>query len=119
MIEPTLPFNPLDFDLKGAIGQLEIDANNSQGSELLDLVSRSMLDPNLTLRVVRACRPIVIDLVARWTLPGFTSFLDQHVNKTELVAKAFSLMLPVVPQVKRYGGLLFKDFRELTRIILL
>lgn len=121
-------FNPLAFDLINAVSQLStligsstfgsVDLELLHGAttstpktQLLDTVSKAMLKPEWTLSVVRLFRPIVIDLVARWTLPGFTNFLDsapaspnanRTVYKIELVAKAISVVLPIVPQVKRY-----------------
>lgn len=121
-------FNPLAFDLINAVSQLStligsstfgsVDLELLHGAttstpktQLLDIVSIAMLKPEWTLSVVRLFRPIVIDLVARWTLPGFTNFLDsapaspnanRTVYKIELVAKAISVVLPIVPQVKRY-----------------
>lgn len=120
-------FNPLAFDLMKAVTQLStlVEGSTFAGvdlqilktpnaatskSQLLDIVSKAMLRPEWTTSVVRLFRPIVIDLVARWTLPGFTTFLDSAsvspnasstVYKIELVAKAFSTVLPIVPQVKR------------------
>lgn len=120
-------FNPLSFDLLKAVSQLSTLIGGStfgsvdldilhqptranSNSEILDTVSKAMLKPEWTISVIRLFRPIVIDLVARWTLPGFTSFLDfasaspnasKTVYKIELVAKAISIVLPIVPQVKR------------------
>lgn len=120
-------FNPLAFDLMKAVTQLStlVEGSTFAGvdlqllstptlatsrSQLLDIISKAMLGPEWTTNIVRLFRPIVIDLVARWTLPGFTTFLDSAsvspnasstVYKIELVAKAFSTVLPIVPQVKR------------------
>lgn len=120
-------FNPLAFDLEKAVNQLstlvggstfagvdlqllQSPTTASSRSELLDIISKAMLRPDWTTSIVRLFRPVVIDLVARWTLPGFTTFLDsapaspnasRTVYKIELVAKAFSSVLPIVPQVKR------------------
>jgi midasin len=120
-------FNPLAFDLMKAVTQLStlVEGSTFAGvdlqllsaptlatsrSQLLDIISKAMLRPEWTTSIVRLFRPIVIDLVARWTLPGFTTFLDsasvspnasRTVYKIELVAKAFSTVLPIVPQVKR------------------
>lgn len=120
-------FNPLSFDLLKAVSQLSTLIGGStfesvdldilheptkatSNSQLLDIVSKAMLKPEWTISIIRLFRPIVIDLVARWTLPGFTAFLDfasaspnasKTVYKIELVAKAISIVLPIVPQVKR------------------
>lgn len=74
-----------------------------QQPKVLDLLSQCLCYPPWTRSMVSLFRPIVIDLVARWTMPGFTTFLEttSTVHKIELVAKAFSVLLPVVPQVKR------------------
>lgn len=120
-------FNPLSFDLLKAVSQLSTLIGGStfesvdleilheptkatSNSQILDTVAKAMLKPEWTISVIRLFRPIVIDLVARWTLPGFTTFLDfasaspnasKTVYKIELVAKAISIVLPIVPQVKR------------------
>ncbi|KAG1056125.1 hypothetical protein G6F43_001962 [Rhizopus delemar] len=120
-------FDPLAFDFFDAIQQLStyITENDSptfrhvidleqlknpttiSRSDLLDSVSKAMLNPLWTLTVVRLFRPIVIDLIGRWTLQGFINSMEtslSNVNTTvhtiELVAKAFSIVLPIVPQVK-------------------
>jgi midasin len=121
-------FDPLAFDFFDAIQQLStyITENDSptfrhvidleqlknpttiSRSDLLDSVSKAMLNPLWTLTVVRLFRPIVIDLIGRWTLRGFINSMEtnlSNVNTTvhtiELVAKAFSIVLPIVPQVKK------------------
>ncbi|KAI8371327.1 P-loop containing nucleoside triphosphate hydrolase protein [Radiomyces spectabilis] len=80
-------------------------------STVLDTLSKCMLNPSWTLHIVKLFRPIAIDLVARWVTPGFTAFLDDTptlnrtsatVHKIELVAKAFSIVLPILPQVKSF-----------------
>ncbi|KAI8642397.1 hypothetical protein BD408DRAFT_180035 [Parasitella parasitica] len=119
-------FNPFAFDIFKAVSQLStligsstfgsVDLDFLHGAntltpknQLLDTVSKAMINPEWTPSIVRLFRPIVIDLVARWTLPGFTDFLDsapaspnasRTVYKIELVAKAFSVVFPIVPQVK-------------------
>ncbi|KAI7907509.1 P-loop containing nucleoside triphosphate hydrolase protein [Cokeromyces recurvatus] len=119
-------FNPLNFDFMKAVSQLStlIDRSTfgnesfdvlhtpnlaTSKSQLLDAVSKAMLNPKWTLSTISLFRPIVIDLVARWTLPGFADFLDhastltntsKTVYKIELIAKAFSVTLPIMPQVK-------------------
>lgn len=70
-------------------------------TKVLDSLSRCMLNPRWTQTIVKLFRPIAMDLVARWTMPGFTTFLDGAVNRIEFVAKAFSIVLPILPQVKR------------------
>ncbi|KAG1445505.1 hypothetical protein G6F56_009893 [Rhizopus delemar] len=120
-------FDPLAFDLLDATEQLStyISENDSptfrhvidlealkkpntiSRSDLLDLISKALLQPLWTLTIVRLFRPILIDLIGRWTLPGFTTFMDglaslsPPVHTIELVAKAFSNVLPIAPQVKK------------------
>ncbi|KAI8086936.1 P-loop containing nucleoside triphosphate hydrolase protein [Gilbertella persicaria] len=119
-------FDPLAFDFLEAVSQLSTLVRGSSfgsldlellhsptkttsNTQILDTVSKAMIKPEWTLSVIRLFRPIIIDLVARWTLPGFTTFLDtasaspnasSTVYKIELVARAFSIVLPIVPQVK-------------------
>ncbi|KAI9314232.1 P-loop containing nucleoside triphosphate hydrolase protein [Dichotomocladium elegans] len=79
-------------------------------SRVLEILSQCLLNSAWTQSMVTLFRPIVIDLVARWVTPGFTTFLEMAdtkstkpagaVNRIEVVAKAFSIILPVVPQVK-------------------
>lgn len=123
LVEDDL-YNPLAIDLLEAVRQLQriIPAENrlldtkildeyTFNSEsvtktaVLDKLSQCLLAPPYTLPMISVFRPIVIDLVARWLTPGFTNFLETDnnaVQKIELVAKAFSVILPVVPQVKRW-----------------
>ncbi|PHZ13684.1 midasin [Rhizopus microsporus ATCC 52813] len=136
MVEATEDsiFDPLSFDFLAAVQQLSayvieqeesaLDAiidhevlknpNSISRSNLLDLVSRAMINPSWTLTVVRLFRPIVIDLIGRWTMPGFTTLIETALSKThttvhttELIAKAFSVILPIAPQVKNLAVLYF------------
>ncbi|CEI96453.1 Putative Midasin [Rhizopus microsporus] len=136
MVEATEDniFDPLSFDFLAAVQQLSayvieqeesaLDAiidlevlknpNSISRSDLLDLVSRAMINPSWTLAVVRLFRPIVIDLIGRWTMPGFTTLIETALSKThttvhttELIAKAFSVILPIAPQVKNLAVLYF------------
>ncbi|KAI8972107.1 hypothetical protein BDB01DRAFT_854805 [Pilobolus umbonatus] len=112
-------YDPLSFDLMTAVQLLseQLTASDLPGidltslhsttsnTQLLNTISQCMLHPSWTLTTIHLFRPLAIDLIARWTLPGFTTFLDatsqsSTVYKIELVAKAFSLVLPIVPQVK-------------------
>lgn len=75
-------------------------------SNLLNCLSRLLLVPLLTKHVVQAFRPIVIDLAARWLVNGNPNEMDVEgssniFEKVEGVARAFSIMLPIVPQIKR------------------
>lgn len=119
-------YNPLAIDLQTTIQQFQatcvsrdsplpaaIDLSllqqylnqpdSVQQSKVLDQLSQCLCYPPWTRPMVSLFRPIIIDLVARWTMPGFTTSLEttSTVHKIELVAKAFSVLLPVVPQVKR------------------
>ncbi|KAF7722956.1 AAA ATPase midasin [Apophysomyces ossiformis] len=105
-LQDSPPFANLDTQLYNAF---LADPNSVPRSKLLDTVSQCMLNPKWTLPIVELFRPIAIDLIARWALPSFTAFLEaipcspnssSAVNRIELVAKAFSVVLPVVPQVK-------------------
>ncbi|KAL0096148.1 P-loop containing nucleoside triphosphate hydrolase protein [Phycomyces blakesleeanus] len=125
---PSIPlYNPLAIDLTTAVQKLQsclrasppfcvdtrlvdqflADPENVSKSDLLDTIARLMINPSWTLDIVQIFRPIAIDLIARWATPGFTFFLEAvstnvsgTVHRIEMVAKAFSLVLPVVPQVK-------------------
>lgn len=122
LVEDDL-YNPLAIDLPGTVRhfqssilaenqlldtkileQYACNPENVAKSAVLDKLSQCLLAPPYTLPMIKLFRPIVIDLVARWLLPGLTSFLETDNNnaiqKIELVAKAFSVILPVVPQVK-------------------
>ncbi|KAI9498450.1 P-loop containing nucleoside triphosphate hydrolase protein [Zychaea mexicana] len=120
-------YNPLAFDLPGAIRQLlqvmsstttatarndnntTIDARLLEryvdnptlvpGSQVLDTLSVCLLHSAYTRSMISLFRPIVLDLVARWATPAFLRE-PNVVNRIERVAKAFSIVLPAVPQVK-------------------
>jgi hypothetical protein len=119
-------FTPLSMDMKAAAESLTTvldrlpnasqdiellhgfveNPENVDKSQILDCVARLMLRHELTLYIVKTFRPVVIDLVARWLTPRFLDFLMSTdnfniVHKIESVAKAFSVILPIVPQTKR------------------
>ncbi|KAI8145635.1 P-loop containing nucleoside triphosphate hydrolase protein [Fennellomyces sp. T-0311] len=112
-------YNPLAFDLPNAIRQLETTCQLSTNpsidvqlldryvqnprsvstTNVLDTLSRCLLHSAYTPTMISLFRPIVLDLVARWATPAFINE-PNAVNRIEWVAKAFSIVLPVVPQVK-------------------
>jgi hypothetical protein len=125
-------FSPLTMDLKVAVEALIIvlerlsdapddmailrafvdDPENTNKSHLLDCVSRLMLRQDLTMFIIRTFRPLAVDLVARWLTPRFLDFLVSNdsihiVYRIESTAKAFSLILPIAPQTKRYDFVVF------------
>jgi midasin len=142
-------FDPLTFDLPNAVRGLQATTLNdsyflkvidtrlldtfvsaptpSLHTSVLNTVSQCLLNPEWTRSVVASFRPIAIDLVARWLTPGFTSFLESvpptngAVYRLETVAKAFSLLLPTIPQVKSlavsyfsHSPSLFDNIHQLT-----
>ena len=118
-----LLYNPLAFDLKSGIRQLlptllashDItttinvslleryvnDPTTVPRSHVLDTLSICLFHSTYTRTMISLFRPIVLDLVARWATPAFLQE-PNAVNRIEWVAKAFSIVLPIVPQVKRY-----------------
>ncbi|KAI7849614.1 P-loop containing nucleoside triphosphate hydrolase protein [Circinella umbellata] len=116
-----LLYNPLAFDLKSAIRQflptllashditttinvslLERYVNNPTTvprSHVLNTLSICLFHSTYTRTMISLFRPIVLDLVARWATPAFIQE-PNAVNRIEWVAKAFSIVLPIVPQVK-------------------
>jgi hypothetical protein len=120
-------FSPLNMDLKveldalvqvlhrlptssqdmAALQAYAADLDHADKSQVLDSIARLMLRPDLTLYIVKTFRPLAIDLVARWLTPRFLDFLVSPDNfhtvyRIETMAKAFSIILPIVPQTKRY-----------------
>jgi hypothetical protein len=89
--------------------------------QVLNILSNLLKNEHLACKVVQLFRPILLDLVARWLVsdPASSPLLDQTQHQTsdnsslvdhnrnsqqdlESMARAFSLILPIVPQVKRY-----------------
>ncbi|KAM3579719.1 AAA ATPase midasin [Umbelopsis sp. WA50703] len=118
-------FSPLNMDLKveldalvqvlhrlptssqdmAALQAYAADLDHADKSQVLDSIARLMLRPDLTLYIVKTFRPLAIDLVARWLTPRFLDFLVSPDNfhtvyRIETMAKAFSVILPIVPQTK-------------------
>ena len=73
-------------------------------NKVLDFISDLLLDPSLTLIIANLFRPILIDLVTRWLLLNNDNSMEPDydvVSKVESVASAFSLLLPIKPQLLR------------------
>jgi hypothetical protein len=73
-------------------------------TKVLDCISDLLLDPSLTLIIANLFRPILIDLVSRWLLSNDDDTMEVDYNvvsKVESVASAFSLLLPIKPQLLR------------------
>lgn len=88
--------------------------------QVLNILSNLLKNEHLTCKVVQLFRPILLDLVARWLVsdPASSPLLDQTQQMSdnssladhnrssqqdlESMARAFALILPIVPQVKRY-----------------
>ncbi|CAG8452138.1 711_t:CDS:10 [Ambispora gerdemannii] len=84
-------------------------------SPLFSCVSELLLIPDLTIHIANFFRPLLIDLVARWLLlpqnnhknaetfdNSFDTTNDNSlVSRVECVAHAFSILLPIAPQLKR------------------
>ncbi|KAI9262309.1 P-loop containing nucleoside triphosphate hydrolase protein [Phascolomyces articulosus] len=117
-------YNPLAFDLPTAVRQLLPTIHNNTpnnntntainislleqyvndptsvpGSHVLDTLSICLFHSSFTRSMISLFRPIVLDLVARWATPAFLQE-PNAVHRIEWVAKAFSIVLPIVPQVK-------------------
>ncbi|KAG9286447.1 hypothetical protein G9A89_014613, partial [Geosiphon pyriformis] len=102
------------FALKGHFDNLEkyiassgdISAQKSSISFLLPCISDLLLHPKFTLPIAQLYRPLLIDLVARWLLPDSQDKIDEVLDtdicaksRVELVASAFSRLLPIAPQL--------------------
>lgn len=78
------------------------EINNTK--KLLDCISNLLLIPSLTLNIANLFRPILIDLVSRWLLSNNNDTMEVDydvMSKVEKVANAFSLLLPIEPQLLR------------------
>ncbi|KAL1916197.1 uncharacterized protein VTP21DRAFT_5814 [Calcarisporiella thermophila] len=79
---------------------------------LLAGLSGLLLEPCLTTYMVRIFRPILVDLVARWLLipdashcrlvkgEGGENLMEDIHTRIERIAAAFSVILPLAPQIK-------------------
>lgn len=78
------------------------EMNNTK--KLLDCISDLLLIPALTLNIANLFRPILIDLVSRWLSSNNNDTMEVDydvLSKVEKVANAFSLLLPIEPQLLR------------------
>src|SRR6266540_2377386 len=71
-------------------------------NKILDCISDLLLNPSLTLIIANLFRPILIDLVSRWSLSNddednIMEVDYDAVSKVESVANAYSLLLPIAP----------------------
>lgn len=92
------------------------DSTNSSSrestTEALNIISQLLKNEHFSIKVVELFRPIVVDLVARWLTTdassprlGNSSGADLNRNAQgdlESMARAFALILPIVPQTTRY-----------------
>jgi len=85
--------------------------SHAKTTQSLNLISQLLKNEHLSIKIVEIYRPLVLDLVARWLVPEYAALspLDDQEsagNKSlpqdlEDMARAFALILPIVPQVKR------------------
>ncbi|KAK3821372.1 MAG: P-loop containing nucleoside triphosphate hydrolase protein [Benniella sp.] len=118
---------PLDRILSSAQRQvLKAFADASQTlshaktTQALNLISQLLKNEHLSIKIVEIYRPLVLDLVARWLVPEYAALSplgDQECasNKSlpqdlEDMARAFALILPIVPQVKSFAVRLFSQY---------
>ncbi|KAG0376096.1 AAA ATPase midasin, partial [Mortierella sp. AD032] len=92
--------------------------------QVLNIISNLLKNEHFACKVVQLFRPIVLDLVARWLVsdPASSPLLDQtqapdladHNRNSqqdlESMARAFALVLPIVPQVKSFAVRLFSQY---------
>ena len=92
-----------------------VPLGRAETAKALNIISHLLKNEHFSIKIVELFRPLVLDLVARWLaadsasspLLGQTSNLpDANHNKNsqqdlESMARAFALILPIVPQVKR------------------
>ncbi|RIA85786.1 P-loop containing nucleoside triphosphate hydrolase protein [Glomus cerebriforme] len=80
--------------------------------KLLDCISDLLLNPSLTLIIANLFRPILIDLVSRWLLSNDNDTMEVDygvISKVENVANAFSLLLPIKPQLLSFAVTFFSQ----------
>ncbi|CAJ0828752.1 4355_t:CDS:2, partial [Entrophospora sp. SA101] len=89
------------------------EIKNKDPNELiksLDIISELLLHPKLTLKIAESLRPILIDLVSRWSLQlNIDNYNNTKSNqlfsnkeyflRIEKVALAFTQLLPITPQL--------------------
>ncbi|OAQ30077.1 P-loop containing nucleoside triphosphate hydrolase protein [Linnemannia elongata AG-77] len=96
--------------------------------QVLNILSNLLKNEHLTCKVVQLFRPILLDLVARWLVsdPASSPLLGQTQQMSdnssladhnrssqqdlESMARAFALILPIVPQVKSFAVRLFSQY---------
>lgn len=84
--------------------------SRAKTTQALNLISQLLKNEHLSIKIVELYRPLVLDLVARWLVPEYAALSplnDQEYAHRSLpqdledMARAFALILPIVPQVKR------------------
>ncbi|KAG0370064.1 AAA ATPase midasin [Gamsiella multidivaricata] len=93
-------------------------------NKALNIISYLLKNEHFSIKIVELFRPLVLDLVARWLAADTTSspligqdrsVPDADHNKNsqkdlESMARAFALILPIVPQVKSFAVRLFSQY---------
>ncbi|KAI1311961.1 AAA ATPase midasin [Mortierella claussenii] len=131
----TLPQSPvtttrtLDIISSAQRHILTMFANNSsthsmgrvETAQALNIISGLLKNPLVAIKIVELYRPLVLDLVARWLAVSSTPSspaMDMDgttTNKSsqqdlESMARAFALILPIVPQVKSFAIRVFSQY---------
>ncbi|KAG0022720.1 AAA ATPase midasin [Entomortierella chlamydospora] len=114
------------FAADGSSGSL----TRGETSMALNIISHLLKNQHFSIKIVELYRPLVLDLVARWlaadsiSTPSTSSssspligsnLPDMNHNKSskqdlESMARAFALILPIIPQIKSFAVRLFSQY---------
>lgn len=89
--------------------------STAETSHALNIIATLLKNEHISVKIVELYRPLVLDLVARWLAADSLSMMDTDSNALqdlESMARAFALILPIVPQATRYVSQKLKKMRD-------
>lgn len=103
--------HPTQRTLLAALATADAPLAHADTARALNTIAHLLKHDLLSIKIVELYRPLVLDLVARWLAADAASspligHTPDHPSKAaqldlESMARAFALILPIVPQVKR------------------
>jgi hypothetical protein len=97
---PQAQRHALTVFANGAVALSTAETNHA-----LNTIATLLKNEHISIKIVELYRPLVLDLVARWLAADSLSMMDTDSNvlqDLESMARAFALILPIVPQATRY-----------------
>ncbi|KAG0341494.1 AAA ATPase midasin [Podila horticola] len=86
--------------------------STAETNHALNIIATLLKNEHSSIKIVELYRPLVLDLVARWLAADSLSMMDTDSNALqdlESMARAFALILPIVPQATSFAVRLFSN----------